>query len=147
MDEDMPGEIRDLDAPDRGMERGGVRRVPDPEADDQDARWIVQREQWNVSEGTHVALSQRTCPRHRVPVGQQGPSLVRRFRHGNHFGHAFAEGEQPPFAGRQHLRPPDDVVRGELQPQRKAKACRQRRGEHRRQRRTRAHRVGGGRRA
>ena len=110
MDEDMSGEIRDVDAPDRRMERCGVGRVPDAEADDQHGLRIVLREKRDVRKSPHVALSQRLGPGHRVPVRRQDPSSVRRFRHGNDLGHAFAEGEKAPFSGRKLLRPSNDVI-------------------------------------
>ncbi len=70
MDENMSGEICDVDAPDGRMERCGVRRIPDAEADDQHARRMAQREKGDVRKSAHVTLGEWLRPGHRMPVRQ-----------------------------------------------------------------------------
>ena len=132
MHEHMSGDVRDIDSPNSWMKRGGVRRVADAEADDQRALWVVQREKWNVSQGAHIALAEWLRSRHWMPVRHQGSSLVRRFRHRDDLGDALAESKKAPFARRQYLRPSNDVVGWQLQPERNSQTRHDARGESRR---------------
>ena len=54
--EHVLGDVDDLDALHRGIQRGGVGGVADPEADDQDALRLVHVEKGEVRHGAHVSL-------------------------------------------------------------------------------------------
>jgi hypothetical protein len=77
------------------MERCGMRRVADAEADDQHVLGTLHREQRNVREPPHVPLREQIGGGHRVTVGQQHAPAVGRVRDGDHLGDAFAQRQQP----------------------------------------------------
>ena len=123
-------QVGHLDAPDRGMQRDGMRRVSNAEADDERRARRLHRQQRQVRERAHVALRQRPRRRHRMAVGQQPASARGHVGDLDDLGEPFVERE-PAFVPRQcGERPCDDrLVRQALPPHQREPGDGQRRAE------------------
>ena len=133
--EDPSGKVRDLDTPDRRMQRRRVGRVACAKADHQNGLRGLNGEKRNMGERTHVALREARRRRHRMPIGEQRASLARLIGHGDDLGEAFAQGHLP-LGGGARQRPGNHVVRGQTEPQAKPGSANDDRGRQVRRRTT-----------
>ena len=94
-----------------------MRRVADAESDHENPFRGLVRQERDVGEGPHVALSLPAGRRHEVPVRQQAPPFARVLGDGDRFGDALADCE--PFLARRHRleAPGDHVIRRQTRPQ------------------------------
>jgi hypothetical protein len=93
--EDMPREVRDVDAVNGWMQRQRVGGVADAESDHERARLVRHGEHGNVRQRSHVPLIEQRRRRHRVTIRDQPAAAAGDLRDRDDARHALTDRQEP----------------------------------------------------